>query len=114
VRIEDFSAEQVISAADFRDHFEIAFVFSTKYEPEHAWLERWVLSGSKTGWRTRAYAEWQALKRRFFGYHRDLPPALAAQILGGKVVFSAERKGQWVAVIEMRKEEILDADNSLE
>jgi hypothetical protein len=114
VRVEDFSLEQVISAADFRDHFEIALVFSTKYEVEHPLLERWVRSGRKTGWRTRVYAEWQAVKSRFFGYHRDLPPALAAEILGGKVVFSDERKGQWVAVIEMKKEEIFNADDSLE
>ncbi len=114
VRIEDFSLEQVISAADFRDHFEIAFVFSTKYELEHPLLERWLVSGDKTGWRIRAYAEWRALKSRFFGYHRDLSPALAAEILGGKVVFSDERKGQWAAVIEMKKEEILNAGNSLE
>ena len=34
-----------------------------------------------------------------------LPPAAAAQILGGRVVFAEERKGQWVAVIEMKREE---------
>src|SRR5204863_521388 len=61
VRIEDFSLEQVLSAAEFRDHFEIALVFSTKYEPRHTLLERWNL-----------WTEW---KRRFFGFHRDLPRA---------------------------------------
>jgi hypothetical protein len=113
LRIEDFSPEQVISAADFRDHYEVALIFSTKYEPGHPLLERWMMSGSRTGWRTRSYAEWQALKSRFFGYHRDLPPALAGEILGGKVAFLNERKGEWIAVIEMKKEEILNADNSL-
>ncbi len=89
VRIEDFSLEQVLSAAEFRSHFEVALVFSTKYEPVHPLLERW--------------AKWNDLKRRFFGFHRDLPPEAAARILGGRVVFSEERKGQWVAVIELEQ-----------
>ena len=97
VQIEDFSLEQIVSAADFRSHFEVALVFSTKYEPEHPLLDRW--------------QTWTELKRRFFGFHRDLPPAAAAQILGGHVVFSEERKGQWVAVIEMEHQEIFDARN---
>lgn len=102
VRIEDFSAEQVISAADFRDHYQVALVFSTKYEPEHPLLERFASSGGVAAdWRARAFARWQTLKRRFFGYHRDLPALLAAQVLGGHIVFSEARKGQWIAVIEM-------------
>jgi hypothetical protein len=113
VRIEDFSPEQVISAADFRDHYEVALLFSTKYEPEHPMLERWVMSSSNaTGWRARVFARWQALKTRFFGYHRDLPPRAAARILGSHVVFAEARKGQWVAVIEMQREEILNAENA--
>jgi len=94
VRIEDFSLEQILSAADFRQNFDIAFVFSTKYEPAHPLLERW-----------RKWTEW---KRRFFGYEQDLPSAAAAQILGGQIVFSEERKGQRVAVIEIKREEILN------
>ena len=96
VRIEDFSLDEVLSAVDFRSHYEVALVFSTKYEPARPLLDHW-----KT---------WIDLKRRFFGYHRDLPPAAAAQILGGRVVFSEERKGQWVAVIEMEKNEIQNAE----
>lgn len=95
VRIEDFSLEQVLSAAEFRAHFQAALLFSTKYEPAHSLGDRWHV--------------WIDLKRRFFGFHRDLPPAAAAQILGGHVVFSEERKGQWIAVIEMDREEILNA-----
>ncbi len=96
VRIEDFSLEEVLSAAEFRSHFEVAFVFSTKYEPSHPLLDRW--------------KPWEELKRRFFGFHRDLPPGAAAHILGGRVVFSEERKGQWVAVIEMEREEMQNAE----
>jgi len=97
VRIEDFSLEPIVSASDFRSHFEVALVFSTKYEPARPLLDRW--------------QTWTDLKRRFFGFHRDLPPAAAAQILGGHVVFSAERKGQWVAVIEMEQPEFFNARN---
>ncbi len=57
VRIEDFSLDEVLSAAEFRSHFEVALVFSTKYEPVHPLLERW--------------PKWTELKRRFFGFHRD-------------------------------------------
>jgi len=95
VRIEDFSLDEVLSAAEFRSHFEVALVFSTKYQPAHPLLDSW--------------PKWAELKRRFFGFHRDLPPAAVAQILGGKVVFSDERKGQWVAVIEMDREEMINA-----
>jgi len=40
----------------------------------------------------------------------DLPPAVAAKILGGQVVFSEDRQGQWVAVIEVVKNEIQNAE----
>ncbi len=98
VRIEDFSLDEVLSAAEFRQNFEVALVFSTKYEPPRPLFDRW-----KT---------WTDLKRRFFGYHRDLPPPAAAQILGGHIVFSEERKGQWAAVIEMEQAEMLNAENA--
>ncbi|HTU42708.1 MAG TPA: hypothetical protein VMF10_13440, partial [Candidatus Aquilonibacter sp.] len=39
-------------------------------------------------------------KSRFFGYHRDLPPNAAARILGGRIVYSEQRHGQWIAIIE--------------
>jgi hypothetical protein len=50
------------------------------------------------------------LKTRFFGFHRDLPPAAAAGVLGGHVVFSEQRQGQWVAVIEMEKDGMQNAE----
>lgn len=95
VRIEDFSFEQVLSAAEFRDHFSVALVFSTKYEPPHPWLDRWT--------------QWTDWKQRFFGFHRDLPPAAAARILNGKIVFSEQRRGQWIAVVEMQPTELFNA-----
>src|SRR5258708_24104306 len=76
VRIEDFSLEEVLSAADFRSHYEVALVFSTKYEPANPLLDRW--------------ETWVNLKRRFFGYHRHVPPSAAAPILGGLIRFLEE------------------------
>jgi Dolichyl-phosphate-mannose-protein mannosyltransferase len=91
VRIENFSLDEVLSAADFRSNYEVALIFSTKYEPGPRVWDRW---------RT-----WTDLKTRFFGFHRDVPPAAVAQILGGHIVFSEQRPGQWIAVIEMEQVE---------
>jgi 4-amino-4-deoxy-L-arabinose transferase-like glycosyltransferase len=89
LRIEDFSAPQILAAADHRADFDLALVFSTKYEPPHPWFERW--------------RKWQQWKTRFFGYHRDVPPDVAAQILGGRLVYTEIRHGQWIGVIEMER-----------
>jgi hypothetical protein len=89
VRIEDFAAEQLLAAAETRAAFDVALLFSTKYEPPHPWFEHW-----------RA---WQSWKSRFFGYHRDVPPAAAAEILGGQLVYSETRNGQWAAVVELER-----------
>ncbi|MFZ0588234.1 MAG: glycosyltransferase family 39 protein [Candidatus Sulfotelmatobacter sp.] len=86
VRIENFSLDEVLSAASY-SNYQVALVFSTKYEPGPAVWDRW--------------QAWTQLKARFFGFHRDLPPAGVAQILGGHIVFSEQRPGQWVAVIEI-------------
>ena len=39
VRIEHFALEELMAAADVRPNFEVALVFSTKYEPAHPLLE---------------------------------------------------------------------------
>jgi hypothetical protein len=90
-RIEDFTIEQMMAASDLRSNFDVALIFSTKYQPPHPWFERW---------RT-----WQRWKTQFFGYHRDVPPAAAAQILGGRIVYNDTRGGQWIGVIEMEQVE---------
>jgi len=91
VRIEDFTVAQMMAATGRQSDFDVALVFSTKYEPPHPWFAAW--------------SSWQRWKTRFFGYHLDVPPAVAAQILGGRVVFSESRKGQWIAVIETEQDE---------
>ena len=86
LRIEDFTAENLFAATELQGGFDVALVFSTKYEPAHPWFQHWPL--------------WQRWKTEYFGYHRDVPPAVAAQILGGQLVYSERRAGQWVGVIE--------------
>jgi len=89
VRMEDFTMEQLLAAAATRSRFDIALVFSTKYQPESSRFERW--------------RQWQRWKSEYFGYHVDLTPEAAASVLGGDVVFRDHRRGQWVAVIAIEK-----------
>ena len=89
VKIEDFSAEEVLSAADARSRFDVALVFSTKYQPQHTIFDRW--------------HHWQEWKSRYFGYHVDLTPEIAASVLGGRVVYVDLRRGQWVGIIELQR-----------
>jgi hypothetical protein len=89
VRIEDFSISQIDVAAQARGQFDVALVFSTKYQPPHPLLENW--------------AAWQHIKERFFGYHRDLLPEDIVQRLSGTIAYRKERNGQWIAVIAVTR-----------
>jgi len=90
-RIEDFSFGQILLAAQARNQFDVALVFSTKYVPPHPLFENWVA--------------WQRVKETFFGYHRDLLPEDIAQRLGGTIVYHKDQNGQWIAVIAVEREE---------
>ncbi|HXY11331.1 MAG TPA: glycosyltransferase family 39 protein [Terriglobales bacterium] len=89
LRIEDFTAEQLLAAREIPAGFDIALVFSTKYESPYLWLQRF-----------RIWRQWET---RFFGYHRDLRPRVAAEILGGRLVYEDEQKGQWVGIIALER-----------
>jgi hypothetical protein len=91
VRIEDFSVSQIDLAVAVRDKFDVALVFSTKYEPPHALfgIENW--------------EAWRRIKEKFFGYHRDLLPEDIARRLGGTIVYQKEQGGQWIAVIAVER-----------
>src|ERR1700687_3654286 len=91
LRIEDFSVSQIEVAARVREHFDVALVFSTKYQPPHALFENW--------------DAWQRIKEKFFGYHRDLLPEGIAQRLGGTIIYHKEMNGQWIAVIAVEGEQ---------
>jgi hypothetical protein len=90
VRVENFSPTQIELASRVRTQFDVAFVFSTKYQPPHPLLgiENW--------------DAWRRVKERFFGYHRDLLPEEIADRLGGTIAYHNERNGQWIAVIAIR------------
>jgi 4-amino-4-deoxy-L-arabinose transferase-like glycosyltransferase len=84
--IDNFTLDELLKVRRMRGQFQVAYLFSTKYE--------------STGWiRSKV---WDKLNRQFFDDHQDLPPDLAAQLLGGRVVFHAERKHEWVEIIEMQ------------
>jgi hypothetical protein len=89
LRVEDFSVSQIEVAAKARGRFDVALVFSTKYQPPHPLLENW--------------EAWQRIKEKFFGYHRDLLPEDIAQRLGATVAYREQRNGQWVAVIVLER-----------
>lgn len=90
VAIENFSAEEIEKAMKLPDGFSAALVFSTKYDPPRLWLG--------LGRRN------ERLDERYFDFHRDLPPGMIARALGGSVVWRAERKGQWAAVLRFERE----------
>jgi hypothetical protein len=91
VRVEDFSISQIDVAARARDRFDVALVFSTKYQPPHPLfgIENW--------------DAWRRIKEEFFGYHRDLLPEDIAQRVGGTIAYRKERNGQWIAVIAVER-----------
>ncbi|HZR29015.1 MAG TPA: glycosyltransferase family 39 protein [Terriglobales bacterium] len=83
LRIENFTMEN-LEAANQSAEFDMAVVFSSKYQPAH---------------RLPAPEFWKRAQVRFFDDHPDTPPELAAQILGGSVIWKANRGGQWIAII---------------
>jgi len=85
VAIDDFSAAELQKAAERRD-WHIALLFSTKYEPPGGSL----LDGIR--W-------WRRVHERWFGYHQDLRPEAAAQLLHARVVWSETRGPQWIAIL---------------
>ena len=91
VPIENFSAEQLAVAARDSSQFDLTLVFSTEYAPQHALFRGW--------------DAWQRWQQHFFGSHQDLPPELAAQVLGGRIIFRESRNGQWIALIALEREE---------
>jgi len=88
VRIENFSAAEIERAAQAKDDFDVAYLFSTKWEPLHP------LVGLIFG---------KGIQQRFFDYHEDLPPQLAADILGGRVTLASNRNNEWIALIAVEK-----------
>jgi len=99
VRVDNFTDQQLTSAAaDTSNPFDYALVFSIKYDPSDAISRNWI--------------RWQGLKERYFDFHRDVLPPVAAQILGGRIVMSENRNGMWIAVIAMDRVELAAAPDA--
>jgi 4-amino-4-deoxy-L-arabinose transferase-like glycosyltransferase len=83
VHLENFTREE-LEAASQSTEFDIAVIFSRKYEPPR---------------RLPVPEFWKHAQTRFFDYNPGTPPELAAQILGGSIFWKAHRGGQWIAII---------------
>src|SRR5262249_11898724 len=94
VPVQDFTVEEIVKARQMRSRYQVAYLFSTKYE-----VSPWIRSD-----------RWEQLNRRYFGSHRDVSPELAAEFLHGKIVFLARSKAEWVAVLEMDQPSSVAAD----
>lgn len=95
VRVDDFSAPQIALAAQARSQFDLAYLFSTKYEPARNLFDR--------------FPGWERLQTQFFDYHRDLPPDVGAQLLGGQTILRARRGGEWIAIVDLQHVESASA-----
>ena len=84
VAIDDFSLPQIEAATQMQG-YDAALVFSTKYQLTDTFS--WFHFGD---------AEWN---RKYFGYHYDLPPELIAEMLHGGIVWQAQSRGLWTAVL---------------
>ena len=91
VRIEDFSVQQIELARMAGSQYDAALLFSTKQEPNASLLDRWL-------W-------WERISRKYFGFHRDLPPEAAAEMLGGRIVWERRRGQQWAAIVSFDRVE---------
>jgi hypothetical protein len=90
VRIENFTGEQLTLAAEAQGQYDWVYLFSTKYEPPRLLIHS---------------TFWERIQRRFFDYHTDLPPEVAARMIGGRIVYRAQRRGEWVALVQIERME---------
>jgi 4-amino-4-deoxy-L-arabinose transferase-like glycosyltransferase len=87
IPVSDFTTEEILRARQMRGQYQVAYLFSTKYE-------------SGTWFRSEL---WEKLNQRFFDYHKDVSPETAAEMLGGKPVFVARKKAEWVEIVEIEQ-----------
>ncbi len=91
VRIENFSAPEIERAAQATEQFDTAYLFTTKWEPPHPFFQRLAFG--------------KGIQERFFDYHEDLAPQLAADILGGRLATYNSQNNEWIALIAIEKVE---------
>ncbi|ABF40585.1 hypothetical protein Acid345_1583 [Candidatus Koribacter versatilis Ellin345] len=90
VRIENFTAAQMTLAAAAQGQYDWVYLFSTKYEPPHLLIHS---------------AYWEGMQKRFFDYHIDISPEVAARMVGGRIVYQSHRRGEWVALVQIEHAE---------
>jgi 4-amino-4-deoxy-L-arabinose transferase-like glycosyltransferase len=83
--IQNFSIEEIQKAAADPGSYDVALVFSTKWEPPAN--------------RINLGRHNESADTKYFDFHRDLSPAEVAALLHGDVVWQARRKGEWAAVV---------------
>jgi 4-amino-4-deoxy-L-arabinose transferase-like glycosyltransferase len=85
VALQNFGMDQIQKAAADPGSFDVALIFSTKWEPPANRLN--------LGRRN------ESADTKYFDFHRDLSPGEVATLLHGDIVWQAQRKGEWAAVI---------------
>ena len=86
VAVQNFTVDQVLKAQAMRSTYQVALVFSTKYD-QPTWF----------GHRL------DQVNRRYFDYHSDLSPEVIASLLGARMVFLERKKAEWIAVLEIEQ-----------
>jgi 4-amino-4-deoxy-L-arabinose transferase-like glycosyltransferase len=83
--IQNFAIDQIQKAAADPGTYDVALIFSTKWDPPPNQIN--------LGRRN------QSADAKYFDFHRDLSPSEVATLLHGDIVWQAHRKGEWAAVI---------------
>jgi hypothetical protein len=89
VRLENFTAGEILRAQQQPESFDVVVAFSTKYEPPRGFFQ--FIPG------------WTYIQTRYFDFHQDLPAATIARLLHGRIVWKDSSPGVWIAVIEIDK-----------
>lgn len=89
LRIENFSSLEIARATQATDQFNIAYLFTTKWEPPHPLLQ--------------ALTFGKPLQERFFDYHEDVSPQHAAEMLGGRLIQYKNRDNEWIGLISIER-----------
>ncbi len=85
VVLQNFAMDQIQKAAADPGSYDVALIFSTKWEPPAN--------------RINLGRQNESADTKYFDFHRDLSPAEVATMLHGDIVWQAHRKGEWAAVI---------------
>jgi 4-amino-4-deoxy-L-arabinose transferase-like glycosyltransferase len=87
--LQNFSMEEIQKAAADPGDYDTALIFSTKWEPP--------ANRVNLGRRN------ESSDTKYFDFHRDLSPAEVATLLHGEIVWQAQRKGEWAAVLHFSR-----------